>query len=317
MALLPLEVKISDLQLCDKDGCDKWWPKADYEAVNKQKFQKCPHCREVDTSPTKYWTGGWSGPKEPGYHYPAAMPPYSARRPDERQSSSSVKRGTPIDTSMATSPTPSKKPKLPQATPNTPTNVAAFARMECKDSSTSNTTSSPTTSKPDPNLETLLSKTSHLYEAWKKCKGQADTHLEKELREAQGNFAKFQATISKVQKSVEESEKQLSLAGAELGKMETFWAEIKGSTAKAGLDGVKDGKICEEWQGIAHKHVHLAWEENNRKSQAYSDVMSECAKTKQLAAHAQKKITAIEEERQQLKVFGEFVSGVLPSKNVS
>ncbi|KAI5211317.1 hypothetical protein AUEXF2481DRAFT_25755 [Aureobasidium subglaciale EXF-2481] len=317
MALSHLEVKPSDLQLCDKDGCDKWWPKADYEAVNKQNFQKCPHCREVDTNPTKYWTGGFNGPKEPGYHYPAAMPPHSARRPDERQNTSSVKRGTPIDTSMATSPTPSKKPKLQQAIPNTPTNVAAFARMERKDSLNSNATSSPTTSKSDPNLETLLSKTSHLYEAWKKCKGQADTHLEKELREARSNLTTLQTTLPKVQKCVEECENQLSLSSAEFSKMETFWTEINNATAKADLDGAKDRKTREEWQTIAHKHVHLAWEENDRRSRAHSDVMNECAKTKQLAAHAQKKVTAIEEERQQLKVFGEFLSGVLPSKNIS
>lgn len=114
MALASPEVKPLDLLRCDRDGCNRWWRRSDLKTLGSDGFQKCPHCREVKTTPTKYWIGGVSGPRETAYDYPARTPPMHPlplKPPGDR--SNSVKRSVPGDSPTAT-PTPNKKPRTHQ-----------------------------------------------------------------------------------------------------------------------------------------------------------------------------------------------------------
>ena len=109
MASFSSDYKLSDVQLCEGNACNRWWLKALFSVPGSRSSQRCPHCRGAPTEPTKYWHGGRSGPKAPSYDYPGYLSPQSIKRPDQ----SSAKRSTPIDTTMAT-PSANKKHKLQQ-----------------------------------------------------------------------------------------------------------------------------------------------------------------------------------------------------------
>ncbi|THW20985.1 hypothetical protein D6C93_08469 [Aureobasidium pullulans] len=305
MASFSSDYKLSDVQLCEGNACNRWWLKALFSVPGSRSSQRCPHCRGAPTEPTKYWHGGRSGPKAPSYDYPGYLSPQSIKRPDQ----SGAKRSTPIDTTMATQ-SANKKHKLQQPTPTTPTGKVEFPRSDRKDS-----LQSPATPKPDPALQTLLSKTSNLYEAWRNCDGRTETHLQSELAAAEVNVQKMTTSLPKIERKVKENQSQLSIAQVTLERMETMWTEINESARKAGLDEEKHKANKEQWLQGAQKHVQLAFEDNNRKSREYQKGMEDLASAKQLIVDMKQRVVDIEEERKRLKAFGEFFCVELPSKN--
>jgi hypothetical protein len=123
MSLVSLEQKLSDLRRCDIDGCGRWWRKSDFKLVAEETddaFYKCPHCREAKPTPTKYWHGDLTGPREPPYEYPARMPrtsqthhPLPPNPASDRQPSTKRQMSGSGDL-LANTPTQNKKLKFYQ-----------------------------------------------------------------------------------------------------------------------------------------------------------------------------------------------------------
>jgi hypothetical protein len=123
MSLVSVEQKLTDLRRCDKDGCGRWWHKSDFKLVADETddiFYKCPHCREARATPTKYWHGDLTGPREPPYEYPARMPrtsqthhPLPLNPSSDRQTSTKRQMSGSGDL-LANTPTQNKKLKMYQ-----------------------------------------------------------------------------------------------------------------------------------------------------------------------------------------------------------
>lgn len=330
MEITSPEVKPLDLLRCDRDGCNRWWKKADLKTLGSDGFQKCPHCREVKTTPTKYWIGGVSGPREQAYDYPARTPqmhPLPLKSPADR--SNSVKRPVPGDSPTAT-PTQNKRPRnsqhqqqvgvegglfnllswlliSDQTTPIKTSSVAETARMERKDSLQS-ITASPAESKATPSREAVRLKSDFFFAAWESCKGCPDSHLQKELKEAEANLEKLQSSIPRIERKVQESRRQHEAAEADLKRKEVFQEELDKSIAKAGLDEGDHKPIKDGWYIRSRQHAQLAFEKNSRLSKAWQDAVKDKADALKLEKNMKQKIEDIKEERKHLKSFAEIMS---------
>ncbi|KAG9949488.1 hypothetical protein KCU85_g4179, partial [Aureobasidium melanogenum] len=315
MALASPEVKLSDLLRCDQDGCNKWWRRLDLKTSGSNNFRRCPHCREANITPTKYWIGGLSGPREPAYPYPARTPqmyPLPLKTPTDRPSS--TKRQLPGD-SPSPSPTQNKKPRnnqhQQQSSPMKSLCVAEVARMERKDSLQS-TPATPTASKTEASLDEEVLNT---LAAWKACKGCPDVHLQKELKDAEENLRKVRESIPKIERKVKETQKELDAAGEFLKKCEVLVEDIDKAIGKAGgLDVGQHKVVKQDWCFRPRKHAQLAYEENNRCSKSWQNAVQDRADATRLENQVKERIERIHEERKQLKKFGEYVS-VLPSSS--
>ncbi|KAI4721318.1 hypothetical protein E4T48_02434 [Aureobasidium sp. EXF-10727] len=311
----PAEVK-PDLLRCDQDGCNKWWRKADLKILGTDGFQKCPHCREVNTTPTKYWIGGLSGPyREQSYDYPARMPQtpqtHSLPLKGPADRTGSAKRQISSSSPMSTSPQNKKaRTSLQQSTPIKATGVAEPAKMERKDS-LQGTLATPSK---EPSLEMFRSKSDHLFVAWKACKGCPDLHKEKELKEAEGRLRVLHSSVPKNERTVQESQNEQQATMADLKKKEVFQEKLDALIAEAELDRGEHKTIKDRWYMSARQHVQLAYERNNRASKTLEDARKQMAEAKTLEMNARQQVDAVKAERNQLKGFAEFMSNcILPS----
>ncbi|CAD0107973.1 unnamed protein product, partial [Aureobasidium uvarum] len=313
----PAEVK-PELLRCDKGGCNKWWKKSDLKTIGNSDFQKCPHCREVNTTPTKYWIGGVSGPKEPAYDYPARMPqtpqihPLPVKVPAER--TSSVKRQISGSSPIST-PTQNKKARtsLHQLTPVQVLGVIEPAKMERSNSLQNPTTAAGLPSK-EPGLETFRSRSDHLFAAWKACKGCPDLRKEKELKDAEERLKMLHNSIPKIERKVQEAQKEQQATMADLKRKEVFQEKLDALVADGELDQGEHKPIKDKWYMSARQHVQLAYEKNNRASKTLQNARKDMAEAKTLEMNQRHQIDVVKEERCQLQGFGEFMSNcILPS----
>ncbi|CAD0083609.1 unnamed protein product [Aureobasidium vineae] len=218
------------------------------------------------------------------------MHPLPLKASGDRTSSAKrqISGSSPIGT-----PTQNKKPRtsLQQTTP-VKTSGAEPATMERKDG-LQNTAACPATSIEEPTIDTFVSKT---LAAWKVCKGNPGSHLQKELN-----------------REVQASKQHLDAAHTFLKKMERLSDDLEAAIANAG--GLNEGKhklVKDGWYMTSKQHAQLAYEENNRCSKAHEKAMKDRADALTLENGLKKKVEDVKEERKQLEKFGEFMS-VYPS----
>jgi DNA repair exonuclease SbcCD ATPase subunit len=167
-------------------------------------------------------------------------------------------------------------------------------------------TSSPTTAKAEPSYEILYANMQRHYEEWKACKGRPGDFMEKELRVAEENLESLQKNIPKIERAVKESQEQHTEAQEDLKRKEVFQEELDASAAKARLHEGRHKPIRDQWYMPSRKHVQMAWEENNRCSKAWQKAVNDRAEAQRIEMEAKQKIENIQEERKQLKKFGEY-----------
>jgi predicted nucleic acid-binding Zn-ribbon protein len=192
------------------------------------------------------------------------------------------------------------------------------AKMKRKDSLTSPSQQSPVTPTPkqDMALQAILAKSTHLYEAWKRCKGSPSSHLQSELTSAHSNVQALRVTVCNIESKLKTSQSELSAAESKMDKMKVFWEKTRTAAKEAGLEGDKDH---DEWLlSGAHKPVQRAYEDHHRKKEQHDKIVHDLTKAQSLLANAELRVVEIEEERKQVKFFGEFYRDeLLPSKNAA
>lgn len=166
------------------------------------------------------------------------------------------------------------------------------------------------TMKAELNLELLQSTTKRHCEAWNACKGCPATYMQKELEDAETHLRTMQNSTPKIERTVQETQKQQAAAQEELKRFEQLQEDNLASARKAGAHEGRHKPIMDKWLMESKKHVQLAWEENNRCSKAWQNAMSDRADARRIEAEAKQKIEKILEERKQLEGFGVYVSAI-------
>jgi DNA repair exonuclease SbcCD ATPase subunit len=174
-------------------------------------------------------------------------------------------------------------------------------------------TASPTTAKAEPSYEILYANMQRHYEEWKSCKGRPEDFMQKELRAAEENLESLQKNIPKIERAVKDTQQQHTEAQEELKRMEVFQEELDASAAKARLSQGSHKEIKDSWYPESRKHVHLAWEENNRCSKAWQKAVNHRAETQRYEMEVKQKIEKIQEERKQLEKFGDYFVALPPN----
>jgi hypothetical protein len=98
-----------------------------------------------------------------------------------------------------------------------------------------------------------------------------------------------------------------------LKRKEVFQEELDASAAKARLSQGSHKEIKDSWYPESRKHVHLAWEENNRCSKAWQKAVNHRAETQRYEMEVKQKIEKIQEERKQLEKFGDYFVALPPN----
>lgn len=176
-------------------------------------------------------------------------------------------------------------------------------------------TVSPAAVKAEPSIDLVVSITKRHYEEWKACKGCPATHKQKELAAAEENLKVLQSRALSIERTVQETQKQQAATQAELKRFEVMQEDIDAAVAKVGIFEGRHKSIKDQWYPPGpRKHVQVAWENNNRCSQAWQTAMSDRAEAQRIEADAKQKIEKILEERKQLEKFGVYVSA-LPAES--
>lgn len=176
---------------------------------------------------------------------------------------------------------------------------------------------SPAAVKAEPSIDLVLSVTKRHYEEWKACKGCPATHKQKELTAAEENLKALQSRALSIERTVQETQKQQTAAQEELKRCEVMQEEIDAAVKKARIDEGRHKSIKDQWYPPGpRKHVQVAWESNNRCSQAWQTAMSDRAEARRIETEQKQKIEKILEERKQLEKFGVYVSA-LPAESDS
>jgi DNA repair exonuclease SbcCD ATPase subunit len=139
--------------------------------------------------------------------------------------------------------------------------------------------------------------------------------MQKELRVAEENLESLQKNIPKIERKVQDFQKQLAEAQEEPERLEQFQKDSDAAAEKARVHLGKHKAIREEWKPFPMKHVQLAWAENNRCSEAWQKAVNDRATAQKCEIETKQKIEKILEERKQLETFSRLYMSSLPLSN--